>query len=81
MNKTKEEIRTDRHQQMLAYQKEKPVPPMRDLENIWELASTSAVSYVLKSMAKRGMVKTIQNGKYKKYYAVDITEVENASSG
>lgn len=68
----------ERHQKMLDYQRNvKPIAPMRDLEEVFGLSSTSAVDYVLKKMAGCGMVKRVPKGKYSQYVAVDIVEVKD----
>lgn len=75
MNIMKNSTYEERHRQMLTYQQTvKPIPPLRDLEEVWGLASTSAVAYVLKKMMGRGMVKELPKGKYRQYVAVEVKD-------
>lgn len=61
-----------KHQAMLDFQKEIApfTPTVRDLMNVFGLASTSAVAYTLEQMREQKMVITRISGKSRKYYAV-----------
>lgn len=64
---------SDRHSQMVKYQKKIApfTPTIRELMKLWDMRTTSHVNQALERMLEYGMLKTRAAGSATKYYAIE----------